>query len=131
MELVSRFHLLDEDSIDGLEVAAQKLIDRGVDANPPYATCVILDDLQEITRGGKPPWVQNLFVSGCHQNVTTWDLKQTCFGNRTARLQCTVFVLGHISSKDECARLFQQICFNKTTGNYSNLLIKELQTEKV
>lgn len=101
--------------VEGLDEAKiEQLIQQGFAQNPPYATCVVIDDL--MLESCKSKFVQSLWISGRHRNVTIIEMKQSIFsgGGRLARLNQEYYVLGRNGAqRDEAARLFQQLTHSK------------------
>lgn len=70
---------------------------------------VVLDDL--ISDIGKSTFVDNLFTSGRHKNLSVAELAQRCFtpGTRTHRIGTDFYAIFGFGDKTEASMLFRQI----------------------
>ena len=97
---------LGPDEIEDVE----KLIGDGFDAG--HQTLLVIDDcLCEGNRKAKQLFVDRMFTSGRHRNVSTVMLVQRVFApeSRTARINCDVFWISSFGDRREAKQLFQQL----------------------
>jgi hypothetical protein len=98
--------------VDGIDEAKiEELILKGMNHYPKWQTLLILDDL--MVASAKSAYIQNMYLSARHRNVSVCELRQDIFsGQRLGRLQCQYFVIFKQGMGDGAARLFGQMTSN-------------------
>lgn len=77
-----------------------------------WHVAVVLDDLMLIARD---KYISQLFISGRHSNISTFQLSQNILtGNKTARLNCSAYILFNFGQKREVTTLADQCTTTKS-----------------
>ena len=95
------FHIIDETGLDAMAKKCDEIV-----ARAKLKTLVILDDMQQ--HEAHWPWLEELFRSGRHDNISIISMTQSAFVNRKNRLNLQYLCAGGFLSRDEMYRIFQQ-----------------------
>lgn len=95
------FHVVEETGLDAMAAKCDEIVGRA-----KMKTLVILDDMQH--HESRWPWLEELFRSGRHADISIISMTQSAFVNRKNRLNLQYLCAGRLMSMDEMARIFQQ-----------------------